>query len=93
MPFYHVTLTKVEYRTVTRKGEWGTVDERPWTQKELDDNAKAYNQQDFLEKNPLKKVYGYKPDIADVEPKETKVLEQTLEDIDLPAVIKALNGL
>lgn len=37
--------------------------------------------------------YGYTPEIEKEVEVETKVLEQTLEHLDLVAVVKAINGL
>lgn len=38
-------------------------------------------------------VYGYTPEIEKEVETETKILEQTVVDLDLHAVIKAINGL
>jgi hypothetical protein len=89
---YKITITKLESIEVTRKGDWCVVDKRPWTEAELGEEVANHygNKAGFLEKNPLKEVRDYAPSWKGV---ETKVLEQTVENIDLAAVIKAVNGL
>lgn len=93
---YTITITKVEEVPVVKRGAYTIIDRRPWTEQELD-NERQYcfgeGKEKWLAKNPLKDVLGYAPDVEVIENKETKVLEQTVESLDIPAVIKAINGL
>lgn len=41
----------------------------------------------------VKKIYGNTPGVERTRDVETKVLEQTVEEVDLKQVIKALNGI
>jgi hypothetical protein len=92
---YKITITKVETIQATEPGEFTTIEERPWTQDELNsERAACYGDfSGFLEKTPLKKVFGYSPRRTVDKQIETEVLKQTVEELDLPAVIKAVNGL
>lgn len=92
---YKITITKVETNAVTKRGDFTTVEKRPWTEKELNEEMSSHygDRATFLEKNPLKPVLDYAPSWQGIETVETKVLEQTVETLDLAAVIKAINNL
>lgn len=49
--------------------------------------------EDVQEDGTIVKEYGYPRQVKEKGQKEIAVLEQTIEDIDLPAVIAAVNGL
>lgn len=76
---YRITVTRME--TVTKKfgKEWKVVGEE---QAKGDDN-KPY----------LKDLYGYTPEIEKEATEEVEVLRQTVTELDMIAVIKAINGL
>ena len=91
---YKIIITKIETKKVTKEGDYQIVDRRPWTDEEIDKTTKHYQSNDnFLQNNPLKEVIGYAPSRESTEEKEIKVLEQTIENLDLSAVIKAINGI
>ena len=82
---YKVTIEKIETYTKVMPGEWCIVDTRPYTKEEAE---KAY---EYQFKNELKEVRGYAPDVKKTIETNTRVLEQTINDLDLVAVIKAIN--
>lgn len=89
---YKITITKTTERKTTMRGDYAVIDERPWTAKELSEERDNFQStESFLERTPLRKVYGYQPDYEATETVETEVLKQTVDDLDLPAVIKAVN--
>jgi hypothetical protein len=91
---YRITITKVESKQTTRQGAWVVIDERPWTSKELEGSVySGQSNQQFLDKNPLKEIKGYAPDVSVTEEREIEVLKQNVEDLDIAAVIKAINKL
>lgn len=92
---YKITITKIETKTVTKRGDYTIIDKRPWTDAELSEALSSHygDRKDFLTKNPLKEVRNYAPSWQGVENEETEVLKQTVETLDLAAVIKAVNGL
>lgn len=92
---YKITITKIEERTVTKRGEFTLVNERPWTEEELNKEMASHygDRQEFLKDNPLKKIRDYAPSWQGIEQVETEVLKQTVETLDLAAVIKAVNGI
>lgn len=92
---YKITITKVESVELIERGEWTIVEERPWTEEELgvERSAKYGDWQEFLKQNPLKEVYGYAQGRSAIKEVETEVLKQTVETLDLSAVIKAINGI
>lgn len=92
---YKITITKFETKTVQRRGDYIVVDRRPWTEQELNEaSMRIYGSVDnFLKENPLKEIRDYAPSWEGVEKEEVEVLKQTVETLDLSAVIKAVNGL
>lgn len=93
---YKITITRITDRKQLQKGDWTIVDQRPWTAEEVsEETRKMYGEsaRDILKEKPLKQVYGYTPDREVVVNVETEVLKQTVETLDLAAVIKAVNGL
>ncbi len=91
---YEITIKKIDTKTVTKRGDYSVVDTRPWTTKELADES--YHREavaHFLERNPVKEIRDYAPDWQGLETTQTEILKQTVETIDLAAVIKAINGL
>lgn len=94
---YEITIKKTEEVTRLKKGEWGVVDKRPWTEEELSEQVShsfyRSNPNQFLERNPLKELMGYQPERDTVETVETEILKQTVNNLDLAAVIKAINNL
>jgi hypothetical protein len=91
---YRITITAISERTVTKKGAHTVIDERPWTMGDVDADLKYYqNPDEFVKSSPTKKVYGYAPDVQEVEKVETQILQQNVDTLDIPAVIKAVNGL
>lgn len=87
---YKVTIIEIEEVEVTRRGQWTTIEERPYTEEELNDMA-SYDRNQCEGK--IKKVLGYTPDVKSIDDKETKILEQTVENLDIGKVIKAINDL
>jgi len=91
---YRITITKVEEKQTTRQGAWVTVEHRPWTLKELEGSVYAgQSTQQFLANNPLKEIKGYASSFPTTEEREIEVLKQNVEDLDIAAVIKAINKL
>jgi hypothetical protein len=91
---YRITITKVEEKRVERQGNWVTLEQRPWTPKELQGSVYDSPKGDsFLKENPLKEIKGYAPNTTSTEEREVEILKQNVETLDLAAVIKAINGL
>jgi len=92
---YEITIKRTTTKTVTKRGEWTVVDKRPWKATEVTeevDKSYIYRSTDqFLEKNPLKEILGYAPDVQAEQTESTEILKQTVDELDLPAVIKAIN--
>lgn len=90
---YKITITKIESKTVTKRGDYTIVDRVPWTEKDIVDERTYGSRESFLKSNPLKEIRDYAPSWQGVETVEIEVLKQTVEELDLAAVIKAVNGL
>ena len=93
---YEITVKKITEREVVRRGEWRVIDKRPWTDDELQQeriSSYYHNEQGVLSRAPLKEVLGYCPDVCVTETVETELLKQTVDDLDLAAVVKAINKL
>ncbi len=92
---YQIIITRIDTKKTTKRGEYTVIDKVPWTQKEL---SKASDEiygtsVNFLNENPLREVRGYAPNYEALESVSTQVLQQEVEDLDLAAVIKAINKL
>lgn len=93
MPFT-ITITETKLVTTEETGAFCVVDEVPWTEDTIEDKRKMFqSKEELLAANPLHKIYGYSPKRPITRTVETKVMEQTVEALDLAAVIKAVNGL
>lgn len=92
---YKITIIKTEEITERQQSNrTEVVDKRPWTDDELAKASTYYGgEQKFLETNPMKEVWGYPPSRDVLTEKETEVLKQTVDELDLAAVIKAINKL
>lgn len=90
---YEIVITKVEEVTTTKNGAWTIVDTVPWTMENLSGESLYGGIQQFLETNPIKEVRGYAPPQQVIETVKTEMLKQTVENLDLAAVIKAVNNL
>lgn len=88
---YKIEITKAETKTVTKRGDFTVIEERPWTKEELDEATDHFRKAD--DQPTLKQVRGYAPNFQEVINTQVKVLEQTVEDLDLAQVIKAINNL
>lgn len=90
---YKIVITKVATAKEIRRGEWTVVENRPWTSAEIAAAAEAYVPKSFVEKTPTKAIYGYTPEREATVQTEIEVLKQTVDALDLAAVIKAVNNL
>ena len=84
-------ITIVEKRTVTKRvrGKHGVIGERPVEQEDVkdvwDEAREAYKDGRMI------RVHGYAPDREEEVEEEYEVLKQTVEHLDLVAVIRAIN--
>jgi len=92
-PQYRIVITKIETRTVKKRGAHEIIEERPWTKEEFSDETMYQGPDAFLKSNPLKRVYGYAPSWQGVETEETELLKQTVDELDVQAVIRAVNNI
>ena len=85
---FKITIQKIERKTETVQGDWGIVNEVPYTEEDL---ATAYEKNEY--KGKLNKLMGYRPETKKIVILEQTMLEQTVEELDLVQVIKAINGI
>ena len=90
---YEIKITKIESVRETRQGQWTVVNKVPWTRESIDGEMLYGSLEKFLEKSPLKEVFGYADPTERVTEEKTEILAQTVDTLDIPAVIKAINGL
>lgn len=81
---YEITITKTEVREVESGEEWTTLEKRPLTEAEAELTFSTLRSQ-------LKTVYGYTPKIIKSEAVTIEIYRQTMQAIDLPAIIRAVN--
>ncbi len=84
---YKITIEKIETEKVTKQGEYGIIEKRPYTQEEMDTSYHGFEQ----EANQLKEIRGYKPSYEVVREKTTQILEQTVDNLDVKKVLIAIN--
>lgn len=74
-------------------GEWVTLDETFMTKKDIDNLS--WIDKDKIDQANLstlkKKVLGYAPQVEKIVPFEKEVYRQVVDDVDLIAVVKAVN--
>lgn len=85
---FKITIEKIETKTITEKGKWCKTGDRPYTKKECEDAGFGNNFE-----AELKPIYSYLPDVKVEKEVIIKVLEQSIEEIDLVEVIKAINNI
>lgn len=85
---FKITIEQTTIVTKIVRGEHTIIGEEQ-------EEAKFKHYQESGEKQPIimKKLYGYAPDREDEVKKEVKVFEQVVEELNLSAVIKAINNL
>ena len=89
---YKITIEKIETVTTTERGAYTIIDRVPWTPAMLADaEEQAWSR--ASEREALKEIRGYAPDREIEALKTSQILQQTVEDLDIAAVIKAVNKL
>jgi len=85
---YKITIEKIEITKQTVRGEYGVIDKRPYTKEEVENSHDA----DQL-KGKIKEVWGIKHNVEKTVKTEQMILEQTVDDLDLIAIVKAINNI
>jgi len=88
---YEIIIKRKETKPVRKRGEHTVIEKVPWTDAEIEKRSENYY--NTREMDPMRLVYGYAPDYDGLETVETELLKQTVDELDLSAVIKAINGL
>lgn len=83
---YEITIT--ETRRVVRKvgREWAVIGSR-----EVERDSTFYSSDPNEPKTRIEEVRGYTPEIEKDVTETREVLKQTVDELDLPSVIKAIN--
>lgn len=87
---YEITIKKTEMETSVGGNDWKVVGEAPLSKDDVEE-AHFSNHAEYMKK--LKSVYGYTPKYEKQVEVSREVLKQTVEDLDLNSVIKAINRL
>lgn len=90
---YEITIKQSITKKSIGNKEWKVIGEKPWTDEDLRDECKYQDRDKFLEARPTQQVYGYTPETVTERIVEVELLKQTVEDLDLASVIKAINKL
>lgn len=89
---FEITVREITTERKLVRGEHVVIDERPFTEKELAE-APYWQTTDAGKQGKLKPIYGYAPEREQEVDVQRELLKQTVEKLDLPAVIKAINNL
>ena len=91
---YNIIITKVETKPVMETGPWAVVGTRPWKEEDFRDATPHYgDMKELLARNPLVEIRGYAPDRMVQQETTSIVFKQSVAELDLAAVIKAVNGI
>lgn len=88
---YEITITRMILKKVPAGEVWKVVRDELFTEEEAREASELYTRSD--KQMPVKEVMGYTPKIIKEEHVEIDILKQTVADLDLTAVIKAINGI
>ena len=88
---YRITIEKVESIEVSEHGDYTVIDERPYTDEEVQQANSNWRNSETV--NILHRVFGYPPNRMVQKLSNTLILLQEVEELDLVAVIKAINGM
>ncbi len=88
---YEIKITQMVLKKVPAGEEWEVIDEALFTEEEVLKSSRIYQEADKT--LPVKEVHGYTPKILKEEHVEIEILKQTVANLDLTAVIKAINGI
>lgn len=93
MPSYEIIITKTTVEDVESGGNWQQVGEEPLTEDDYRQSIYDGSLIPFISNGEirLKKVFGYTPKIVKSKTITAEIYRQTVSDIDLPAIIKAVN--
>jgi len=86
---YEIIIKRKEVVRKKCRGGWKVVAERPLSTKDVEDSYFNKNLNDY--RGVLKQIYGYTPDFEDDVEEEHEVLKQTVVELNLVGVIKAIN--
>ena len=86
---YEIIIKKTETITKPCGKDWKVIEQRPVTKEDVENAFGAEESYD----GKMKDVYGYTPGIDKPIEEEREVLRQTVEELDLATVIKAVNNL
>lgn len=95
MAQYKIVITRIDEKKEMKRGDWQTVEERPYTEEELQKadyhTKQAVQSAAEAGKVITKNIYGHPPATEVVTYVETKVYEQQAENIDIADIIRAVN--
>ena len=86
---YKITIKKTEIKETPAGSNWAVIGERLPGEEKLPEEEESRTERNAL----VLKVYGYTPPITKKEEQETEIYKQSVEDLDLSAVIIAINNL
>lgn len=84
---YKITITETKYVKKLAGKEWKEIGTREVARDE------AFSRSSSESKTRIESVMGYTPEIERVVESTTEILSQTVEELDVAAVIKAINKL
>ena len=85
---YEITIKQKRVVRTTTGKNWAVIGTEEEERKE-----DFYSQDASQPKTRIKEVYGYTPEVEKAQTVEVEVLKQVVDDLDLAAVIKAINKL
>jgi len=96
---YTIIIEKTQQVETVKQGEYGCIKELFISPEEYMRRINSVEDDNELKEYKLlkdegvycRKVYGYLPPQKIITQASTRILQQTVEDIDLPQVIKAIN--
>jgi hypothetical protein len=87
---YEIIVNKIEKATRTVQGDWCVVEQRPYTDAEVEKANREWrgNREKVTE---TRDIYGYAPPKTIQEELKRQVYRQEVDEVELGALIKAVN--
>jgi len=85
---FEITITETREVKKMVGGEWAVLDT-----KEVAREKEFFERETNEPKTRIKEIHGYTPQFERIIPEKREVLKQMVDELDLPAVIRAINKL
>jgi hypothetical protein len=90
---YEVTIKEIKTEKKMMPGNFTVVDERPYTEQELNNAYSGFLNSYLAKKGAIKEIRDYAPPVEKDVEIEHEIYRQRVEVMEFQEVIKAINGI